>query len=182
MNLRSQSIINAEVCTLANNATYILTNEILEALNNKLTVGGIFCDLEKAIECINHKILLSKLEFYGVKGKAKLWFESYFCNRYQRTSITKNVLNWNYFSTWEEIEHGVLQGSILVSLFLFYINDLPKAINDKSIPILLAYDTSILNAELNPICHLLALLGAHHILHISRIRVNHKSKQKWLST
>jgi len=30
-----------------------------------------------------------------------------------------------------------------------------------------------LNAELNPICHLLALLGAHHILHISRIRVNH---------
>ena len=28
-----------------------------------------------------------------------------------------------------------------------------------------------LNAELNPICHLLALLGAHHILHISRIRV-----------
>ena len=29
-----------------------------------------------------------------------------------------------------------------------------------------------LNAELNPICHLLALLGAHHILHISRIRVN----------
>jgi len=29
-----------------------------------------------------------------------------------------------------------------------------------------------LNAELNPICHLLALLGAHHILHVSRIRVN----------
>ena len=31
-----------------------------------------------------------------------------------------------------------------------------------------------LNAELNPICHLLALLGAHHILHVSRVRVNHK--------
>ena len=29
-----------------------------------------------------------------------------------------------------------------------------------------------LNAKLNPICHLLALLGVHHILHISRIRVN----------
>jgi hypothetical protein len=29
-----------------------------------------------------------------------------------------------------------------------------------------------LNAELNPICHLLALLGAHHILHVSRIRIN----------
>jgi hypothetical protein len=32
--------------------------------------------------------------------------------------------------------------------------------------------TNPLNAKLNPICHLLALLGAHHILHISRIRVN----------
>jgi len=31
-----------------------------------------------------------------------------------------------------------------------------------------------LNAELNPICHLLALIGAHHILHISRIRVKGK--------
>jgi hypothetical protein len=30
-----------------------------------------------------------------------------------------------------------------------------------------------LNADLNPICHLLALLGAHHILHVSRIRVNY---------
>jgi hypothetical protein len=38
-------------------------------------VGGIFCDQEKAFDCINHKILLSKLEFYDIKGKAKLWFK-----------------------------------------------------------------------------------------------------------
>ena len=55
------------------------------------------------------------------------------------------MLNQNYFSTWEEIKHGVLQGSILDPLFfLFYINDLPKAINNKSIPKLFADDTSIL--------------------------------------
>jgi hypothetical protein len=35
-----------------------------------------------------------------------------------------------------------------------------------------------LNAELNPICHLLALLGAHHILHVSRIRVNYIKAQR----
>ena len=59
----------------ADKAIYKLTNEILKALNSKCLIGGIFCDLEKAFDCVNHKILLLKLEFYGVKGKAKLWFE-----------------------------------------------------------------------------------------------------------
>jgi hypothetical protein len=108
-------------------------------------VGGIFWNLEEAFDCVNHKILLSKLEFYSIKGKAKLRFESYFRNRYQRVLIANNVLNRNYFSKWEEIKHGVPQGSILGPLlFLFYINDVPKAINNKFIPILFADDTSIL--------------------------------------
>jgi hypothetical protein len=65
-------------------AIYKLTNEMLKALNSKNVIGGIFCDLEKAFDCVNHKILLSKLEFYGIRGKVKLWFESYLRNRYQR--------------------------------------------------------------------------------------------------
>jgi hypothetical protein len=60
------------------------------------------------------------------------------------------MLNRNYSSTWEEIKHGVLQGTILGPLlFLFYINDLPKVVNDKSIPILFADDTSILVTSTN---------------------------------
>ena len=59
-----------------NKAIYKLINETLEALNSKFIVGGTFFDLEKAFDCLNHNILLSKLQFYGVNGKAKSWFES----------------------------------------------------------------------------------------------------------
>jgi len=38
----------------ADNITYKLTTEILNAMNNKLLVGGIFCDLEKTFDCVNH--------------------------------------------------------------------------------------------------------------------------------
>ena len=53
-------------------AIFKLTNEILNALNNKKMVGSIFCDLEKAFNSVNHDILLSKLPYYGISGKAKL--------------------------------------------------------------------------------------------------------------
>ena len=47
-------------------ASYKLTDEILNALNNKRMIGGIFCDLQKTFDCVNHNILLTKLEFYGI--------------------------------------------------------------------------------------------------------------------
>jgi len=68
-------------------ATYKLTTEILNAMNNKLLVGGVFCDLEKAFDCVNHHILLSKLSFYGISDKNLQLYHSYLGNRYCRTAI-----------------------------------------------------------------------------------------------
>jgi hypothetical protein len=56
--------------TSTEKAIYQLTNNILKALDNKYLVGGIFCDLTKAFDCVDHDILLGKLEFYGIKGNA----------------------------------------------------------------------------------------------------------------
>ena len=63
--------------TAIEDAIFKLTNEILNALNNKTLAGSIFCDLEKAFDSVNHDMLLSKLPYYGIRGKAKLLLESY---------------------------------------------------------------------------------------------------------
>jgi hypothetical protein len=68
-------------------ASYKLINEILQAMNNKFKVGGILYDLEKVFHCINHTILLDKLEFYGIKGKFLELIQSYLRDRFQKVNI-----------------------------------------------------------------------------------------------
>ena len=128
--------------TWTEQAAYMLINGILTAINNYLVVGGVFCDLQKAFDCVNHKILIDKLEFYVIKGKFKTLIESYLTWRYQTVALSNTIDN-SKSSSWEEIRNGVQQGLILSPLFfLFYINDLPKT-NEDTTTILCADDTSI---------------------------------------
>jgi retron-type reverse transcriptase len=115
-------------------------------------IGSIFCDLEKAFDPVNHDILLSKLPYYGISSKVKLLLHSYLQNRYQRVQITNSYLKTTTTSKWTKIKYGVPRGSILGPLlFLVYINDLPRAVEHKALPILFADDTSILLTSPNNI-------------------------------
>jgi hypothetical protein len=92
---------------------------VLSSLNNELYVGGLFCDLQKAFDCVNHQIFKSKLKFYSISGVPNRLIKSYLLNRYQRVIINDNNLN-KISSRWEEVKYGVPQGSILSPLFFFF--------------------------------------------------------------
>jgi len=49
-------------------AAFRLTYGVFKSIKQNMHVGGIFCDLAKAFDCVNHKILLAKLHFYGIQG------------------------------------------------------------------------------------------------------------------
>ena len=132
------------------NTVYKLINEVLNALNNKQIVGGIFCDFTKTFDCVDNEILTSKMENYGVIGKGKELFQSYIKDRYQRVLIDNKTNHNTTVSNWVRIKHGVPQGSVIrPTLFLLYINDLPAVISTKAIPVLFVDDTSILFTHSN---------------------------------
>jgi hypothetical protein len=98
-------------CVSTENATYRLVDSILKALNSNFHVGGIFCDLAKAFDCVNHEILTIKLQNYGRREPNINWFKSYLTNRKQRVKLDINNIQ-NCFSAWETVKQGVPQGSV----------------------------------------------------------------------
>jgi hypothetical protein len=129
-------------------AIYTLINNVLSFLNDKKIVGGLFCELKRAFDCVNYDILLLKMKFYGITGTANKLMGSYLRNRYQRVVINFHNKSNGYLSEWEKVKHVVPQGSVLGPLlFLLYIRDLSKSVLDKSNPLLFADDTSFIIAS-----------------------------------
>ena len=114
-----------------------LTEHIKNTIDSGNYGCGIFIDLKKAFDTVNHGILLKKLEHYGVTGIPLQWFESYLSSREQYVSVNGHA------SDKLVIKHGVPQGSVLGPLqFLLYINDLPT-VSKKLTFYLFADDTNI---------------------------------------
>ena len=114
-----------------------LSAEILESFDNNNFTLGVFLDLSKAFDTINHSTLLKKLEHYGIRGVALEWFRNYLLDRKQYVHF--NGINSNQ----QYVTCGVPQGSVLGPLlFIIYTNDLPNA-KRSSRCILFADDTTI---------------------------------------
>ena len=98
-----------------------LTEDIYSALDERLHFLAAIIDVKKAFDCVNHNILLNKLEQYGIRGIPLNWLTSYLADRKCYVEIGPYKSRINTFNI------GVPQGSILGPfLFLLYINNLPK--------------------------------------------------------
>ncbi len=117
---------------------------LLEATNDwayNIDCGNVnavvFLDLKKAFDTVDHEILLTKLNAYGVRNMASSWFKSYLSGRTQKCLVN------GFLSKNSPISCGVPQGTILGPLlFLLYINDLPNCL-EHSYPRTFADDTHL---------------------------------------
>ena len=108
---------------------------------------GVFIDLSKAFDTLDHKILLQKLYRYGIRGTCLNWFTSYLEQRQMRAKCT--IDDHTVYSQYYDIEYGTPQGSCLGPLlFLVFINDIYTSITYSSI-LLFADDTTILHRHRN---------------------------------
>ena len=122
-----------------------MVEKIRGAWNSGNSALGVFIDLKKAFDTVDHHILLAKLEHYGIRGGAQDLLASYLKGRSQY------VVYGGYESGRGEVSCGVPQGSVLGPLFfLLYVNDMGNACKELEL-VLFADDTNIFAQEREPV-------------------------------
>lgn len=120
-----------------------LIENLTDANEEKKFTAGVFIDLKKAFDTIDHSLLLKKLDHYGIRGVPNDWLKSYLSDRKQFVSFD------NFNSDLLNISCGVPQGSILgPSLFILYINDICNVSKILKF-VLFADDTNIFCSDVN---------------------------------
>lgn len=123
-----------------------LYQHILQIFEQKKKALGIFFDMSKAFDTINHVALINKLYKIGVRGNALRWVETYLSNRTQRVRLLEN--GKRIYSSKVNIKTGVPQGSVLGPLlFILYINDVPDVLGSAFVSLFADDASAIMAAE-----------------------------------
>jgi len=161
-------ITNLQHGFLRNRSTATQLLQVFSNITNILDSGDqtdvIYFDLSKAFDSVPHKLLIHKLQSFGICGKLLAWIENYLTNRVQRVSF--NGAN----SDWLPVTSGVPQGSILGPLlFLLYINDLPSALSENTLCAIFADDTKIYRHIVSHQDHLILQHDVNNIFNWSKL-------------
>ena len=131
------------------NAICELVGTIAKNREEKKHTIGVFIDLSKAFDTLNHHKLLCKMDKYGIRGPTLQWFKSYLDNRSMRVKCISNITRQLEYSTYHKLGYGIPQGSCLGPLLLLiYIHDLQNSIQYSN-TILFADDTTLMQGHQN---------------------------------